>query len=299
MSPTTISVPLIEPVPRLICGIHDKCKHDKWCTFVGTKKLHPEWTDSQVAAEAIKASTRPNDGKLMSLSKDGIAFLTTLITDRFNAKTIDRIAAGGCSNLSENFWSMVTKFSEGKRLCLDLTDAWEVMNKLAFCRKGEGNISKTNDQVAAKLGVSVTGPELKHRAVAERNKLKVQKRQKTEKFKRDRAWAKWTKEVRTGKTVARKAHRSDKVPLTESAKFCTPSPKLKRQGKQQSKRKPSTCSKCKQVGHRIRTCKMPAPQKTRPLKLIEFDLEKMKLFDNLCLKSKRKKKPLPLFDKWI
>ena len=82
-------------------------------------------------------------------------------------------------------------------------------------------MSKTNDQVATKLGVTMPAPapKLKHRAVDERDRAKVQKSQKT-------VWAKLTKEVRTGKTVASKAHRSDKVPLTESAKFCTPSPKV-------------------------------------------------------------------------
>ena len=96
------------------CGIHDNCKHERWCTFTKVKNENPTWTKDQVAAEAAKRSSRANGGKNMSLSAEGIVFLTALIVERFNSKTIDRIAGQGCSNLSEGFWNMVTNFSKGK-----------------------------------------------------------------------------------------------------------------------------------------------------------------------------------------
>ena len=95
----------------------------------------------------------------MSLSNEGIAKLTNKIVSRFNNKTIDKIAGGGCSNLSENFWGAATKFSEGKHLNFDHTDAYISCNKLTLCRIGERNIEKTHDNVSAQLGLRVTSPE--------------------------------------------------------------------------------------------------------------------------------------------
>jgi len=95
----------------------------------------------------------------MSLSKLGIEKLTSEILSRFNSKTIDKIAGGGCSNLSENSWGVGTKFSEGKRLNFDHTDAYIISNKLTFCRIGVENIEDTHDNVSARLGLNVTSPE--------------------------------------------------------------------------------------------------------------------------------------------
>ena len=66
--------------------------------------------------------------------------LTSKIRQQFNEKTIDKISRGGCSNLSENFWGMNIKFTEGKRLNYDHTDAWVRVNQLSFFRAGSGNI---------------------------------------------------------------------------------------------------------------------------------------------------------------
>lgn len=82
--------------------------------------------------ETAMTSSRPHCGKNMSLSAVGIVKLTSKILSRFNAKTIDKIAGGGCSNLSENLWGVNTKFSEGKRRNFDHTDAYVSCNKLTF-----------------------------------------------------------------------------------------------------------------------------------------------------------------------
>ena len=113
----------------------------------------------KVAAEAAKCSDRPFDGKHMGLSSKGIATITTKLRSLYNAKSIKKIAHGGCSNLSENFWNMNTKFSESNRLNEDLTDHCEVTNKLSFCRKGDGNAAQTHNQVSSCLGLSIAVTE--------------------------------------------------------------------------------------------------------------------------------------------
>ena len=65
---------------------------------------------------------QPHNGKNMSLSDEGSMMLTSKIRRRFNEKTIEKIARGGCGNISKNFWGMNIKFSEGKRLNYDHTD---------------------------------------------------------------------------------------------------------------------------------------------------------------------------------
>jgi hypothetical protein len=81
----------------------------------------------------------------MSLSEDGICTIMREINKRFNKSIIDKISKGGCSNLAENFWSVATKFSQGKRLSQDHSDHYEVSNETAFIRIGAGNVQKTHD----------------------------------------------------------------------------------------------------------------------------------------------------------
>ena len=280
----------IEAIVPHHCGMHEKCKHERWCNHLKVRNAHPDWSDEQVAAEALRTSARP-DGNYMSLSPSGIAFLTALIQERFNGKTINRIAAGGCSNLSENFWSTVTKFSEGKRLCVDLTDAWEVINKLKFCRMGEGNVEKTNNDVARKLCLPVTTPERKFRVRAKKKRNAMKARQQTDRYKHLRAFAKMTREKRMGKEDSKKAHRSGKVPLGESAKYSSE--------KNVKQRKPTRCSMCKQVGHQTGGCKMPPPPKRKPLLLHEFYFSALELCDRHAIKENKRRKKVQLADDWV
>jgi len=111
--------------------------------------MHPTWNDDEIAEEAAITSRRPHERKKMSLSEAGIAKLTSKILSRFNINTIDKIAGGGCSIFSENFWGVCTKFSEGKHLNLDHTDAYISINNLALCRIGVGNIQSTHNNVSA------------------------------------------------------------------------------------------------------------------------------------------------------
>ena len=98
------------------CGNHKLCKDEKCCTYTRVKNANPEWDEDVIAAAAVQESFRPLGGKSMSLSDRGIAVLEAALKKYINEATVERVADGGCSNLSENFWSVCTKFSEGKRL---------------------------------------------------------------------------------------------------------------------------------------------------------------------------------------
>lgn len=289
----------LDQLPAIVthhCGRHHLCKNEKWCTYLKIKKQHPDWTHDQIEEKAAEDTLRPHKGKYMSLSDDGIAKLTKRITDRFNYGSIDKYAKGGCSNLSENFWNMVTKFSEGKRLNEDHTDLWEVNNKLAFCRKGEGNIEKTHDQVSDKLGLHITTPELKHQVKATKKRESDQKRQSSPEYKSSRLFAKMAKDHKMGQVDSRKAHRSDKVPLEESAKSSIP-----KDDQSKNQRSSPTCSICKQSGHSKAKCQMP-PERKRPLiNFANLELDELRLAEEYGVKARKRQKKLELLsiEDWV
>ena len=222
------------------CGIHDKCHHEQWCTFTYLKNRHPDWSNETIAEQAAIDSQRPHEGQNMDLSEDGMEKLADFIMQRYKGDAIDKYARGGCSNLSENFWNINTKFSEGKRLNQDHSDLWIIFNELSFCRKGDGNVAKTHNQVSEKLSLPITSPEKKHLEDQSKKRKKEQLRQASPKYKQRRTLAKLTKDHKMGKLDSKKAHKSGKVPLGESAKSSVANTEEK------AKRKPPSCSACGQ-----------------------------------------------------
>ena len=186
--------------------------------------------------------------------------------------------------MSENFFSVNTKFSEGKRLNQDQTDHWQDTNRKTFCRMGEGNIEKTHDQVSERLGLPVTSSELQYQSRAAKKRKWNKDRQKTDEYKRSRQFAKMSKDHRMGKVDAKKQHKNGKVPLGESAKSSV------KKGKRKAKA-PRTCSNCKQVGHTMRGCKLPRNKKHLAVDSVDFDMGVTALADHYGLKVPKIKAP--------
>ena len=277
------------------CGDHDKCTNEKWCKYLVVKNEYPDLDERKIAEEAMARSHRPFGGKNMSLSHEGIETLTNKIRQRFNAKSIDRIARGGCSNLSESFWNMNTKFSEGKRLNEDHTDSYVVTNKLTFCRIGDGNIEKTHYQVSNRLGLPITSTERKHQTAAAKTRKRIKEYQSSPEFKNVRSLSKMSKDHRMGKIDAKKVHRSGKVPLDESATCCVDT-KTKAKA-----RKSPICSICKQGGHTKAKYKMPPECKRPAIDFANLDLDYLELTDEYGIKAPKRRKILDLVNEydWI
>jgi hypothetical protein len=91
--------------------------------------------------------------------------IVTKIKKLFNEKSVNKAAIGECSNLAENFWSVVTKFSNHKGINQDHSDHYEVSNKAAFIRIRVGNVEKAHDQESAKLGIPISSMARKHHAL--------------------------------------------------------------------------------------------------------------------------------------
>ena len=250
------------------CGQHHLCRNERWCTYLRIQKEHPDWDVHSITVAAAAESNRPLNGKPMSLSEDGMSTITKEINKRFNKATIDKIANGGCSNLAENFWSVATKFSQGKRLSQDHSDHYEISNKTAFIRIGKGNVQKTHDEISTKLGLPISSTSRRHHALHERKMNKNSCYFVTDKAKAKRLIAKMTRLHKMGLVEKTKCHRTGKVPLKEDAKSWV---RESSPGKG-NYRKCYLCSICKQVGHNRTQCLMPPMVNRSKVKLVPFNI---------------------------
>ena len=188
----------------------------------------------------------------MDLSEYGIEILQKEMSKRFNLKNIDKLAQMACSNSCEGFFSVLAKFSEGKRLNLEHTDMWKSMILLVFCRTG--NIEETHKELGGILGLSTTTAEKKRLAWNKRKRDLGREKAQSESYKQNRHEAKMTTALRMQKEDSKTKHRSEKLSTTKSTKS-----------------KVSKCTKCGQWGHPTRIC----PQ----LKVKRKSSKKKKLMD--------------------
>ena len=96
-----------------------------------------------------------------------------------------------------------------------------------------------------------------------------------------------------GKLDSKKAHKSGKVPLGESAKSSVANTEEK------AKRKPPSCSACGQPGHCVSNCKMPKEPKKPKLDLADWDEEVLDMADELGMKVRVPKIKVVAFDDWV
>jgi hypothetical protein len=144
-------------------GQHHLCKDERWYTYKQVKREHQDWDASAMAVAAAQSSYCHLE-KLMSLTDDGICTIAGEIKKRFNSKMVDKASRARCSNLAENFWSVITKFSHHKGINQDHSDHYKVSNKAAFIRIGDGNVEKAHDQVSARLSLPISSMARKHHA---------------------------------------------------------------------------------------------------------------------------------------
>lgn len=175
------------------------------------------------------------EGKYMDLSQNGMAVLEKEIKKRFNEKNIDKLAEMACSNSCEAFYSVLTKFSEGKRLNLEHTDLWKNMILLVFCRTG--NIEETHQELSDILGLDITSAETRRLASTSKKRKQNREMAESETGKRRRHESKITTAIRMGKEDSKTKHKSEKLSTTKQAKS-----------------EVKVCSKCHKFGHPTKDC---------------------------------------------
>ena len=107
-------------------------------------------------------------GKHMDLSIAGQYLLAKIITSRLNEINLEKVGEILSSNCCENYFSVLTKYSHGKRINGDYTDTWRVQ-----CAVVCGLISNPKFvlEIMEKLGVSPN--EIRTESVAKLNTRKV------------------------------------------------------------------------------------------------------------------------------
>ncbi len=275
----------LHAIPRHHNGIHDQCVNKKWCSFLRVRDEHPDWSEQAIAEKATQMSLRATEGKHMGCDMEGLATLTAFFKRELNEATIDKYAQGGCSNLSENFWGGNIKFTEGKRLNMDLADGWEIVNKLNFARTGDGNVAKTHGNISEQLGLSITACELDYQKKSKKKKDTDKNRMKSPQYKHTRLISKLTRDMRMGKLDAKKAHKSGKVPMGVSMNSAVGAA-----SKKKMERHSPTCSSCGVSGHKLNKCKMPQENKRRARDLVDCSAEDFMMAEMLCIPRRKQKK---------
>ena len=211
------------------CGNHEFCDrhHCKYKSIEFVTNLKHKVMITTVSDEEIKdeinkqyAGVSRFRGQTMDISIIGQTSMKKVISSRLSAANVDKLASVLSSNVCENYFGILVKFSQGKRLNLDQCDSWRVLQ--AFVAGLRSNPDFTS-VVRDKAGVL---PCIQRDLSMKRiHKLREQSQifHKTEKQKQRR---KVTKQVRAhlmGKDEKKsERHVTDKVkPLTASIKQST------------------------------------------------------------------------------
>ena len=185
-------------------------------------------------------------GTTMLLSSIGQKELSTVICKRINAQNVVNVSKVMSSNLCENYYSCLTKYTEGKRLNVDFSDTWRVQQAFVAGLMGNNNLM---NEIKNKIGVESNKISIVHTLRINKEKAyqriyhwsekQIKRRQAT---KQVRAHQLMKNEGKSGK------HRSEKLKSTDTfAKLVSDSVKIKPV-------KESKCSNCGEIGHTTGNC---------------------------------------------
>ncbi|KAL7531548.1 hypothetical protein ACHAWF_003815 [Thalassiosira exigua] len=116
----------------------------------------------------------------MSMGVIGQEKVRCEITSRLNETNIDRVAIVFSGNHCENFYSILAKFSHGKRINNGQTDLWEVFQLLVAGQRSDDRIK---DKIQAAAGI--VSSALRNQALGkmDKNRSFDRQRKQTEKYK--------------------------------------------------------------------------------------------------------------------
>ena len=235
------------------CGNHEDCSYDD-CNmvrlerhFIAKYRVEFEGTANEKVSDEDIIRMHKQDilreyaklarfhGEVMSMGKKGQEKVANEIFKRLDETNINRVAMSLSSNGCENFFSMLVKFSHGKRLYFGQTDSWEVLQLLVVGLKSDDRIE---DRIRAHAGILSSYVRDIGTAKLIEKKEYDRKYKATETFKKRRKLKQITKmkDVVKNKT-APAAHRSNKLSPKSTCK--SQAPKTKKAGTKRKK-----CSNC-------------------------------------------------------
>ena len=230
------------------CGDHRKCD-EACCLYLQIKRrliVRKQTTGESFCREDIDALYAKEGrfrGKFMSMDKESMAKVANVIRSRVDKMNVDRIALLMSSNLCENYFSCLIKFSEGKRLNLGQTNSWSVLAHFVVGLKSTLDFSS---YMLDQFGVMQSEIRMARRLAMTRKREQSKNRKQSERYREQRHVSKMIQAKRMGKDAAKSsAHRSGKL---NSKNDC------KSTGK---KRRSPACSVCREEGHTARECAEP------------------------------------------
>ena len=178
-------------------------------------------------------------GKHMSMGKKGQAAVMKEITDRLDFDSIDRVATISSSNRCENFFSVVAKYTHGKRLYYGRTDTFEVI-QLYVAMTINNNKVEIENKIRKILGVTFES-SLRDAATTKAAQVADYHKQnkKSAKVIKRRSESKIASTAKTSKlSKEAKRHKTDKLSPKEDCKSNTAA------AKPEVTRKRRKCSNC-------------------------------------------------------
>ena len=178
----------------------------------------------------------------MDISERGQNELKKVIMKRITQDNINRLANIMSSNLCELYFGIRTKFTEGKRLNVDFSNTWRIIQLFVTGIRSDCTFVQT---LAKQIGINKnTVSDEKTSAINDRNKY-LSRYKKQESCKMRRRLSTQAKNTLMGRNTRDKCrHRTEKLKPNEKA-----SKKVKIKDKSQQK-----CSNCGQLGHTKSKC---------------------------------------------
>jgi len=213
---------------------NEKDEKDKKLTREEILDLHEDEINKDFAANSRFK------GMSMSMGKAGWSKIMNEITKRLDAKNIDRVALAMSSNRCENYFSVLVKYTCGKRIYFGRKDGWKVRCQFVAAKRSNGRIT---DDVRKGLGVTSTSAvrelsinkQLREKEYIRQYKQlpKVKERRKAKKLISSK------NVVSNSKNAAR--HKTEKLSPKENVK----SDAKKSSAQKQERKRKNPCPNCK------------------------------------------------------
>lgn len=177
-------------------------------------------------------------GMSMSMGKSGRIKVKGEITKRLDENNIDRVALAMSSNRCENFFSVLVKYTCGKRVYFGKKNGWKVRLKFVAASKSDNRIT---DKIRHEMGVSSTSVVREERITkANKRKQYYSDYKKQDKYKDRRSHSKQVKCKQVKANASNpSAHKKDKLSPKEDVHIEEPAAKSKTK-----KRNKNPCSNC-------------------------------------------------------
>jgi hypothetical protein len=158
------------------CGIHSGCVGADHCGYLALKLNNPLWRDKTVLSASeeqelqLECYAQARFRYEMKLNAKGVESIQKVILARITMKTLPQLANQDSTNQNESLWGQVTKCSEGKRINMNYSQAWEIAVYTAILRvsNGEGYASELYEQI----GLKINQQQSQHQERVERKRKK-------------------------------------------------------------------------------------------------------------------------------